>query len=73
MKGRQLSKEHKRKISKIHKGKIISQETKRKMSEAHKGHVVTLETRRKISTTRRMKIEMKMYYFTANEHYGYGI
>ena len=35
--GKQLSEEHKRKISEAHKGKILSEETKKKISEAVSG------------------------------------
>ena len=35
--GKKLTKEHKEKISKIHKGKILSKETKEKMKHSHMG------------------------------------
>ena len=48
-KGRQLSEEHKRKVSESHKGKHHIEETKRKMSESRKGIFFSEEHRRKIS------------------------
>jgi len=48
-KGKKLSEEGRRKLSKAHKGQKISEETKQKISEANKGRVVSEDTRRKIS------------------------
>lgn len=47
--GRNLSEEHKQKISKGNKGKIVSEETKRKIAEKQTGHKMSEETKRKIT------------------------
>ena len=47
-KDKNLSDQHKEKISKSHIGKTLSEETKNKMSLSSKGHVVSKETRNKI-------------------------
>ena len=48
-KGRQLSEEHKKRISTGNKGKHLSDETKRKMSEARKGRQLSEEHKKRIS------------------------
>ena len=59
MKGKKLSEEHKRKISKGNKGKKLSEETRKKISEAQKGeknHMygkhLSEETKKKMSEAR---------------------
>jgi len=63
MRGKPLSKEHKKKISESHKGKILSEEHKIKMSKSHKrqipwnkGKPRSEETKRKISESHKGKI-----------------
>ena len=48
-KGRQLSEEHKQKLSESHKGKQLSEEHKQKLSESHKGTHLSEEHKQKIS------------------------
>jgi len=53
LKGRILTKEHKRNISESLKGKKLSESHKRKLSESHKGQVVSNETKRKMSESQK--------------------
>ena len=52
-KGKKLSEEHKRKLSKSHKGKKLSEEHKRKIVENLTGRPVSKETREKIGNANR--------------------
>ncbi len=54
--GRSLSKEHRQKLSEVHKGKKLPEVTKRKMSESRKGKVLSEECKRKISESHKGKI-----------------
>ncbi len=56
LKGRKLSKTHKKNIGRGHKGKKLSKETKRKISESEKGKIVSEETRKKIRKVRKNQI-----------------
>lgn len=49
MKGRKLSKEHRKHISEGNKGKKLSEECKQKLSESHKGKTHSTETKQKLS------------------------
>ena len=58
-KGKHLSEDHKKKISKKMKGRIVSKETRLKMSTLQKGKYVSNETRKKISKSRLGKYKGK--------------
>lgn len=49
MKGRYVSEETRRKLSKANKGKHHTEESKRKISEKQKGKLISKETLRKLS------------------------
>ena len=67
--GRVITEQYSRKISKVHKGKILSEETKDKIRIAHIGKTVSEETRnkarinatgKKMSAYNRLKIDNKI-------------
>jgi hypothetical protein len=60
IKGKKLSKEHRKKISESEKGKIISEETRKKISKSSKGKIISEETRIKISKSSKGKIMSKI-------------
>lgn len=62
--GKELSKEHKEKISKFFKGRVLTEEHKRKIGEANRGKIVSQETREKLSN--------RDCYLCGERHYLFG-